>query len=66
MDRILWKGCTMKELRMFWNLLSDMWSAITGQERCNEKLFTQGEIHYCQKKLGHKGRCKTYTNREFN
>ncbi len=48
------------------DLLISFWCVLTRFVQCDERLLTQGEAHYCQKRLGHSGKCKTHFGREFN
>lgn len=47
-------------------LIVDLWHDFTGWEQCNEKLGGEDGLFYCQKRLGHPGKCKTCFGREFN
>lgn len=48
------------------NIFVDMWYACIRYEQCDERLAAHGEVHYCQKRKGHDGKCKTCFGREFN
>lgn len=52
--------------RQFWNMVVAIGHAVTGWEQCDERSLCNGEIHYCQKRSGHFGKCKTCFGREFN
>lgn len=53
-------------MRKLITLIVDVWHVITGWEQCDERLSVHGEVHYCQLKRHHNGRCKTCFGREFN